>query len=187
MNGAVVVYYSARQSTVALCTAMAETIALTKLVVKVKHMRALMVGLTHPQEGKTIINSTCVWTDNMAALSVAEGDNFTHETVKHVTVKGQFLQECIQCNIITLVHIKTTQNTTNILTKQLAAVILEIHRNYSLGYSKENLPGLSAAMWIRDIFLAHSDSSGQNEQYKQWNSQVLSGQECDKVNMQTAT
>ena len=40
MNGGVVAYYSGRQSTVALCTAMAETIALAKLVVKVKHMRA---------------------------------------------------------------------------------------------------------------------------------------------------
>ena len=119
-------------------------------------------------------------------MSVAKGDNFTHETVKHDTVKVQFLQECIQRNIITLAHIKTTQNTADILTKQLAAVIFEIHLNYSLGYSKENLPGLSAAMCICDLF-AHSDSSGQNEHFKQWNSQVLSGQECDKVNLQTAT
>ena len=57
----------------------------------------------------------------------------------------QFLQECIQRNIITLAHIKTTQNTADVLTKQFAAVIFEIHLNYSLGYSKENLPGLSAA------------------------------------------
>ena len=151
MNGAVVAYYSARQSTVALCTAMAETIELTKLVVKVKHMLALMAGITHPQEGETVINSTCVWTDNTATLSVVKGDNFTHETVKHVTVKVQFLQECIQHNIITQVHIKTTQNTADILTKQLAAVIFEIHRNYSLGYSKENLHVLSAAMCICDL------------------------------------
>ena len=72
------------------------------------------------------------------------------------------------------------QNTTDILTKQLAEVIFKIHWNYSL-YSKENLPVLSAAMCISDLF-AHSDSSGQNKRYKQWSSQVLSGQECDKVN-----
>jgi hypothetical protein len=41
MNSGAVACYSGRQSTVALCTAMAETIALAKLVVKVKHMRAL--------------------------------------------------------------------------------------------------------------------------------------------------
>ena len=62
MNGAVVAYYSARQSTVALCTAMVETIALTKLVVKVKHMLALKAVLTHPQESETVIKSTCIWT-----------------------------------------------------------------------------------------------------------------------------
>jgi hypothetical protein len=45
MNGGVVAYYSGRQSTIALCTAMAETIALTKLVVKVKHMRAVLFDL----------------------------------------------------------------------------------------------------------------------------------------------
>ena len=145
-----------------------------------------MAGLTHPQEGETVINSTCVWTNSMATLSVAKGDNFTHETVKHVqvTVKVQFLQECIQRNIITLAHIKTTQTTADILTKQLAAVIFEIHWNYNLGYSKENLPVLSAAMCICDLF-AHS--SGQTKRYKQWNSQVLSGQECNKVNKRTAT
>ena len=35
MDGAVVAYYSGRQSIVALCKAMAETIALAKLVVKI--------------------------------------------------------------------------------------------------------------------------------------------------------
>ncbi len=44
MNGGVVAYYSGRQTTVALCTAMAETIALAKLV-NVKHMRALLFDL----------------------------------------------------------------------------------------------------------------------------------------------
>ena len=47
MNGGVVAYYSGRQSIVALCTAMAETIALAKLDVKVKHMRALSSGILY--------------------------------------------------------------------------------------------------------------------------------------------
>ena len=45
MNGGVVAYYSGRQSTVALCTAMAETIALATLEVKVKHMSAFLHDL----------------------------------------------------------------------------------------------------------------------------------------------
>ena len=60
MNGGVVAYYSGKQSTVELCTAMAETIALAKLVVKVKHTRALLHDLQCHQEHETTIQSTCV-------------------------------------------------------------------------------------------------------------------------------
>jgi hypothetical protein len=63
MNSGVMAYYSGRQSTVALCTAMAETIALAKLVVKVRYMRGK----------ETMINSTRVWADNTAAIAVATG------------------------------------------------------------------------------------------------------------------
>ena len=34
--------------------------------------------------------------DNAAAIAVATGNDFTHETVKHVTVKVRFLQEGLQ-------------------------------------------------------------------------------------------
>ena len=87
MNGGVVAYYSGR-STVALCTAMAEAIALAKLVVKFLHICALLHDLKCHQEHKTTIQSTCVWVDNTAAIAVAMGNDFTHETVEHVTVRA---------------------------------------------------------------------------------------------------
>ncbi len=40
-----------------------------------------------------MINSTCVWVDNKAEITVATGNDFTHKTVKHVTFKVRFLQE----------------------------------------------------------------------------------------------
>ncbi len=40
-----------------------------------------------------MINSTCVWVDNTAAIIVAMGNDFTHETVKHATVKVLFPSE----------------------------------------------------------------------------------------------
>jgi hypothetical protein len=133
MNGGVVAYYSGRQSTVALCTAMAETIALAKLVVKVKHMRALLFELQCRQEQETLINSTCVWVDNTATIAVAKGNDFTHETVKHVTVKVRFLQECVQRKIILLAYIKTSKNIADIMTKQSAGPQFAQHRDYALG------------------------------------------------------
>ena len=136
LNGSVVTvvaYYSGRQTTVALRTAMAETIALAKLVVKVKHMRVLLFELQCRQEKETIINSTCVWVDNTAAIAVAKGNDFTHETVKHVTVKVRFLQECVERKIIMLAYIKTNKNIADIMTKQSAGPQFAQHRDYALG------------------------------------------------------
>ena len=133
MNGGVVAYYSGRQSTVALCTAMAEIIALTKLVVKVKHTRAILFDLQCRQEQQTLVDSTCVWVDNVAAIVVATRNDFTHETVKHVTVKVRFLQECVQRGIIMIAYIKTCRNISDIMTKQSAGPQFAQHRDYSLG------------------------------------------------------
>jgi hypothetical protein len=91
MNGGVVAYYSGSQMTVALCTALAEAVALAKLVVKIKHMRALLFDLQICQDQETQINSTCVWVDNTAAIAVATGNDFAHETIRHVTDKVRFL------------------------------------------------------------------------------------------------
>ncbi len=73
INGGVVACYSGRQSTVALCTAMAETIAPAKIVVKLKNMRAILFNLQCRQEQETLIHSTCVWVDNTAAIEIATG------------------------------------------------------------------------------------------------------------------
>jgi hypothetical protein len=78
---------------------MAETIALAKPVVKIKHIGAQWFYLQCKQEQEIMINSTCVWVDNTAAIAAATGNDFTHETVKHVTVNVCLLQECVQSKI----------------------------------------------------------------------------------------
>ena len=112
---------------------MAETIALAKLVVKIKHTGALLFDLQGRQQQETMINSTCVWVDNTAAIAVATGNDFTHETVKHVTVKVRFLQECVQRKIIMITYIKTSKNIADIMTKQSAGPQFAQHRDYALG------------------------------------------------------
>ena len=49
MSEGIVSYYSGQQTTTALCTAMAETIALAKLAVKVKYIRAILSDLQFRQ------------------------------------------------------------------------------------------------------------------------------------------
>ena len=46
-----------------MCTAMAETIALAKLVIKIKHLRAFMQDLQVRQNQETQIESTIAWVD----------------------------------------------------------------------------------------------------------------------------
>ena len=55
--------------------------------------------------------------DNTAAIAVVMGNDFTYETVRHVAVKVQFLQECVQNKIVLLVYIKTCKNLADIVTK----------------------------------------------------------------------
>ncbi len=74
--------------------------ALAELIVKDKHMRALLFDLQSRQQQETMINIICVWVDNTAAIAIATGNDFTHETVKHVTVKVRFFQKCVQLKII---------------------------------------------------------------------------------------
>ena len=135
LNGGPIAYYSGRQTTTALCTAMAETIALAKLVVKVKHLRALMHDLQVCQTQGTSLESTIVWVDNTAALSVATGNDFTHETVKHVTVKVRFLQECVQYKIVRLSYVSTRKNISDMMTKQSSGQQFTAHRDFALGYA----------------------------------------------------
>jgi hypothetical protein len=78
-----------------------------------------------------MINSTCVWVDNTAAIAVATGNDFTHETVKQVTVKVRFLQDCVQKSTIRIVYIKTCKNIADIMTKQSAGPQFVQHRDFT--------------------------------------------------------
>ena len=55
-------------------------------------MCALLHDLQFHQEHETTIQSTCVWVDNTAAIAVAMGNDFTHETIKHRPVTTWTLQ-----------------------------------------------------------------------------------------------
>ncbi len=80
-----------------------------------------------------MINSTSVWVDNTAAIAVASGNDSTHETVKHMTVKVRFLQERVQRQIIVIQYIETNKNVTDITTKQSAGPQFAQHRDYAPG------------------------------------------------------
>ena len=149
LNGGPIAYYSGRQTTVALCTAMAETIALAKLVVKIKYLRALLHDLNFCQTRETNVDSTIVWVDNTAALAVATGNDYTHETLKHVTVKVRFLQECVQRKIVRLSYINTHKNISDMMTKQSSGPQFKAHRDFVMGYTDVVSHSASASFAVR--------------------------------------
>ncbi len=75
--------------------------------------------------------------DNTAALAVATGNDFMHETVKHVTGKVRFLQECVQHNIIRLTYVAKRKNVSGMMTKQSNGPQFKAHRDFVLGYADD--------------------------------------------------
>ena len=96
-------------------------------------MRAPWFNMQCRQQQETTINSTYVWVDNRAAIAFATGNDFTHKTVKHVTVKVRSLHECVQRKIIMISYIKTNKDIADIMTMQSAGHQLTQHRDYALG------------------------------------------------------
>jgi hypothetical protein len=149
--GGVVAYYSGRQSIVASCTVTAKTIALTKLVVKIKHMRALLFDLQCRQEQETIINSTCVWVDNTAAIAVATGKDSTHETVKHVAVKLSFLRSV--CNAGSL-WLRISRRAEKSQISWLNSLLLLSSRNTAIMLWELSTPSTDTIGWRKIRFCA---------------------------------
>ncbi len=73
-----------------------------------------------------------VWVDNTAAIAVGTGKDFTLETVKHITAKVRFLQECVQRKMIPLVYITTDKNISDESDEQSPGPQLIQHRNSTL-------------------------------------------------------
>ncbi len=95
------------------------------------NLRALMHDLQCCQNRETEIESTTVWVDDTlaAVLAVATGNDFTHEIVKHVTVKVRFLQECVQHKIVRLTYVatRTGKNVSDMMTKQSNGPVFRAH------------------------------------------------------------
>jgi hypothetical protein len=122
-------------------------------------MRALLFNMQCRQEQETIINSTWVWVNNTAAIAVATGNNLTHETLKHVTIKVRFLQECVQKSIIRMVYIKTCKDIADFMTKQSAGPQFAQHSDFTLGRIKtcKNIADFMTKQSAGPQFAQHSD------------------------------
>lgn len=122
--GAVVHWTSKLQTTVALSTAEAETIAATEAIKQLMHMRMLLRELGHEVKYPTVM-----YEDNNAAMAFAVKGEQSKRT-KHYQMKVHFLSEQYQEGTYVMKKVGTTEQLSDTFTKALPALIFEKYRDW---------------------------------------------------------
>ena len=155
LNGPVI-WGAVKQSCVALSTAEAEYVALSRATQEVLWLRQMLADIGFPQRSPTV-----VYEDNAAALIMANTPVTTARS-KHIDIRHHFLRECITNQQIRLVPCASINMIADLLTKPLTYSRFKILCN-DLGMTG-NAQASSGACWnqfrMPDL---PSDSVGSNE------------------------
>ena len=114
LHGGIVSWLSKLQSTVALSTAEAETIAGLEAVKQVIHMRLFLQEL-----GEEQLEPSIVYEDNNAAISLAHGKEQSKRS-KHYQLKVHFLNEQYARGVFAYEKVPTKEQLADVFTKALA-------------------------------------------------------------------
>ena len=133
MNNGGLYWKSKRQTTVAISTSVAETLALAKATIAVRHLRQTLADLNTMQTGPTVI-----YVDNRAAILVNEGGDLLHETAKHVAVQNMMIKEAFSKGIIVMIYTKTGKQHADIFTKALNGPVFRYHRDMIMFRSQDS-------------------------------------------------
>mmetsp|Transcript_55929 Transcript_55929/g.117024 ORF Transcript_55929/g.117024 Transcript_55929/m.117024 type:complete len:2321 (-) Transcript_55929:82-7044(-) len=146
MNNGPIAWKSGRQTNVALSTSAAETVALMKATVMIKHLRMMLFDLGMPQ-----CEPTTVHVDNKAAICVSEGKDVMHQTTKHVTVQCRYVMECVQLGAVVLTYIPTFEQRADIFTKALSGTLFRYHRDSLMFKVKDVYERAMMAVKVTDV------------------------------------
>lgn len=124
LYGAVVHWSSKLQSTVALSTAEAETIAATEAIKQLIHMRLLLKEL-----GCEAKYPTVMYEDNNAALAFSTKGEQSKRT-KHYQMKVHFLSEQYQLGTYSMKKVPTNSQLADTFTKALPVNTFELYRDW---------------------------------------------------------
>jgi hypothetical protein len=113
LHGGIICWLSKLQSTVALSTAEAETIAGVEAVKQVMHLRLFLSELGQEQSGPSI-----VYEDNNAAISLAHGKEQSKRS-KHYQLKVHFLNDMFTKGVFTYEKVGTKSQLADVFTKSL--------------------------------------------------------------------
>ena len=130
IGGTAITWKSQKQSCVALSTAEAEYMALSKAAQEAVWIRELNSDLGNQQSQPTLI-----YEDNQSAISMAKNPQF-HGRSKHINIKYHYVREQVRAGKIVLKYCPTEDMLADLLTKGIEAVKFERLRN-SLGMREQ--------------------------------------------------
>jgi hypothetical protein len=113
-GGALIDWSSRKQSTIALSSTEAETIALNEAAKESQWLRQLVHDLSHEKSSQV----PKIYVDNQACLSIAKREGH-HGRTKHIDVKYLHTQELVENHCLTLDYCPTEDMVADIMTKAL--------------------------------------------------------------------
>ncbi|XP_067132609.1 uncharacterized protein [Centruroides vittatus] len=106
---------SCKQTTVSLSTCEAEYVAITEASKEAIWLKSL---LREVLSGELKTETTCIFSDNQAAICLANGEG-SHKRAKHIDIKLHFVKDLVSEGKIKLKHISTENMPADVLTKAL--------------------------------------------------------------------
>ena len=79
------------------------------------------------------LSSTIVYEDNTSSIALAKAEGTPHKKSKHYGVEWAYVKECVQQKEVDLVHVPTTHQAADILTKHLPAKQFKFLREIMMG------------------------------------------------------
>ena len=121
LAGGPVSWSSKKQFCIALSTAEAEYVALTRAVQEGIWIRNSLLAMNLPCPPSLV-----VFTDNLAAKSLAENDSI-HGRAKHIDIRYHFIHSHVESGLFTLSHVSGPLNSADLLTKPLSRPVFLSH------------------------------------------------------------
>ena len=111
-----------KQASIALSSFEAEIMAGSLASCEAVFLRGILTFLGFPQMGTTLLRM-----DNSAAIDVAKNPT-NHAKSKHIMRRELHVRELVDRGIISVKHVKTSENTADMLSKHLERVPFQKHR-----------------------------------------------------------
>ena len=127
LAGGTILYKSKYQDVVATSTSEAEFIAAAEAGKQILYLRSILDEIGVPQE-----KATTLYEDNQGALLMANAQRPTKRT-KHMDIRHFALQDWVERDLIILKRINTSDNYSDVMTKQVGRSLNYRHMDYIQG------------------------------------------------------